>query len=88
MHIPFIILKWIKRQFRNIRRLLLQNHFDRFLRLYEDEIKTLMVMPNESLNHFISQILNKIRFDFLRILERIENPYFSLISKGGILGSI
>ena len=45
-------------------------------------------MPNESLNHFISQILNKIRFDFLRILERIENPHFSPISNGEILGSI
>ena len=81
MHIPFIILKRIKRQFRNISRLLLQHHFDRFLRLYEDEIRMLMGMPNESLNHFISKILYKMRFYFLPILDRIENFYSSLILK-------
>ena len=47
-----------------------------------------MGVPNESLNHLISKILNKMRFDILAYLQSIENPYFSLISEGEILGSI
>ena len=47
-----------------------------------------MGTPNETLNYLISKLLNKKRLDFLRILERIENPHFSPISNGEILGSI
>ena len=47
-----------------------------------------MGVPYQSLNHQISRILNKMRFDILAYLQSVENPYFSLISEVEILGSI
>jgi len=67
MHVSFKISKWIKRQFRNISLLLIQPQFDHSFRLYEDEIGTLMGIPNESLNHLVSKFLNIKKLDFFSV---------------------